>query len=78
MKLNLVRRLVALRAHRAPPGVRAPARTAWARRWWSMLSVSVQQEVGGRPHGPDEVLDLLTLRDPAACRCAERRRLLLT
>ena len=44
--VQLVRRLVALRAHRTPPAVRAPAKAARARRWWSMLSVAVQQAVG--------------------------------
>ena len=43
--VKLVQRLVALRAHRAPPAVRASAKAAWARRWWSVLSVAVQQAV---------------------------------
>ena len=30
---QLLRRLVALRAHRTPPAVRAPAKAPWARRW---------------------------------------------
>ena len=39
----LVRRLV---ARRAPPAVRGPARAAWARRWWSVLSAAVQKAIG--------------------------------
>ena len=34
------------RACRAPPAVRGPAHAAWARRWWSILSVAVQRAVG--------------------------------
>ncbi|OLQ08377.1 hypothetical protein AK812_SmicGene8160 [Symbiodinium microadriaticum] len=80
--VKLVQRLVALRAHRAPPAVRASAKAAWARRWWSVLSVAVQQAVAhtalGRAQampGPahtdapalDEVLHLADPdRDPAA------------
>ena len=30
---------------RAPPAVRSAASSAWARRWWAMLAVSVQQAV---------------------------------
>ena len=41
----LVRRLVALRALKAPSGVARP-RKSRARRWWSVLSVAVQQAVG--------------------------------
>ena len=44
--MALVRRLVALRSCRAPPPVRVPARAAWARRWWSVLSTAVQQAIG--------------------------------
>ena len=33
---------------RAPPAVRGPAQAAWARRWWSILSVAVQAP-GPRP-----------------------------
>ena len=41
--MSLVRRMVALRSCRAPPAARGPARAAWARRWWSVLSTAVQQ-----------------------------------
>ena len=36
---------------RAPPAVRAAATAAWARRWWSMLSVAVQQAVASTALG---------------------------
>jgi len=69
--VQLVRRLVALRAHRAPPAVRAPAKAAWARHWWSVLSVAVQQAVGytapmpGPAHSDAPALDeVLDLADP--------------
>ena len=74
--VKLVQRLVALRAHRAPPAVRAPAKAAWARRWWSLLSVAVQQAVGhtalgraralpGPAHADAPALDeVLHLADP--------------
>ena len=39
-------RLVALRSWRGPPAARGPARAAWARRWWSVLSAAVQQAIG--------------------------------
>ena len=39
---RFVRDLVRLRAQRAPPAVRGAAASAWARRWWSALSVAVQ------------------------------------
>ena len=70
----------ALRAHRAPPAMRAPAKAAWARRWWSVLSVAVQHAVGhtalGRAPampGPaladapafDEVMDLAGPEGPS-------------
>ncbi|CAE7938431.1 ccdc135, partial [Symbiodinium necroappetens] len=76
----LVRRLVALRALKAPPAMRAPAKAAWACRWWSVLSVAVQQAVGhtalgrarampGPAHtdAPDlsEVLDLADPEGPS-------------
>ncbi|OLP76333.1 Copia protein [Symbiodinium microadriaticum] len=40
-----VRDLVRVRAQRAPPAVRSAASSARARRWWTMLAVSVQQAV---------------------------------
>ena len=50
---RFVRDLVRLRAQRAPPAVRGAAASAWARRWWSALSVAVQLAVAstalGRP-----------------------------
>ena len=76
----LVRRLVALRALKAPPAMRPPTKAAWARRWWSVLSVAVQQAVGhtalgrarampGPAHtdAPDlsEVLDLADPEGPS-------------
>ncbi|CAE7558352.1 unnamed protein product [Symbiodinium natans] len=81
--VKLVRRLVALRAHRAPPGMRAPARTAWS---LVVLSVSVQHAVGhtalGRARatpgpawtaapGLDEVLDLADAEGPSASAARE-------
>ena len=42
---QLLRDLVRVRAQRAPPAVRTAASSAWARRWWASLSVSVQQAV---------------------------------
>ena len=42
---QLVRDLVRVRAQRAPPAVRSAASSAWARRWWTMLAVSVQHAV---------------------------------
>ena len=42
---QLVRDLVRVRAQRAPPAVRRAASSAWARRWWTMLAVSVQHAV---------------------------------
>ena len=70
--MKLVQRLVALRAHRAPPAVRAPVKAAW----WSLLSVAVQQAVGhtalgraralpGPAHADAPALDeVLHLADP--------------
>ena len=71
---RFVRDLVRLRAQCAPPAVIGAAASAWARRWWSALSVAVQLAVAstalGRPWpaaaqpwsdgGPtlDRVLDL--------------------
>ena len=40
---RFVRQLVRVRAQRAPPAIRAAAAAGWTRRWWSMLSVAVQQ-----------------------------------
>ena len=48
---RFVRDLVRLKAYRAPPAIRAAATVAWARRWWSMLSVAVQQAVAGTALG---------------------------
>ena len=42
---QLLRDLVRVRAHRAPPAVRSAASSTWAKRWWAMLAVSVQQAV---------------------------------
>ena len=42
---QLVRDLVRVRAQRAPPAVRSAASSAWARRWRTMLAVSVQHAV---------------------------------
>ena len=41
--LALVRDFVRLRRLRAPPALRHAAATAWARRWWTQLSVAVQR-----------------------------------
>ena len=49
--LQLVRDLVRIRAQRAPPALRQAAASAWARRWWSQLSVSVQQAVASKALG---------------------------
>ena len=50
---GLLRDLVRVRACRAPPALRAAAASGWTRRWWSILSVAVQQAVTstalGRP-----------------------------
>ena len=48
---RFVQDLVRLKGHRAPPALRAAACGAWARRWWSMLSVAVQQTVGSTALG---------------------------
>ena len=48
---SVVRRLVRLRACRAPAPLRAAAGVAWARRWWSALSVACQQAVGSTALG---------------------------
>ncbi|OLP76058.1 hypothetical protein AK812_SmicGene44057 [Symbiodinium microadriaticum] len=45
---RLVQDLVRLKGHRAPRALRAAASGAWARRWWSMLSVAVQQAVASK------------------------------
>eukprot|EP00439_Symbiodinium_sp_Y106_P043359 s3366_g5.t1 len=42
---QLLRDLVRVRAQRVPPAVRSAASSEWARRWWAMLAVSVQQAV---------------------------------
>ena len=42
---GLLRDLVRVRACRAPPALRAAAASGWTRRWWSILSVAVQQAV---------------------------------
>ena len=41
--LALVRDLVCIRMLRALPALRHAAATAWARRWWTQLSVAVQR-----------------------------------
>ena len=43
---ELVRQLVRVRALRAPPALRAAASSAWARRWWRMVSIALQHAVG--------------------------------
>ena len=48
---GFVRDLVRLKAYRAPLPVRAAATAAWARRWWSMLAVAVQQAVASTALG---------------------------
>ncbi|CAE7641677.1 unnamed protein product [Symbiodinium sp. KB8] len=48
---SFVQDLVRLRAYRASPAVRAAATAGWARRWWSMLSVAVQQAVASTALG---------------------------
>ncbi|CAE7189190.1 unnamed protein product, partial [Symbiodinium sp. KB8] len=51
---QLLRDLVRVRAHRAPPAVRSAASSTWAKRWWAMLAVSVQLAVTmavGKPQG---------------------------
>ncbi|CAE7244106.1 unnamed protein product, partial [Symbiodinium natans] len=48
---GFVRDLVRLKAYRAPLLVRAAATAAWARRWWNMLSVAVQQAVASTALG---------------------------
>ena len=73
---QLVRDLarVRVRAQRAPPAPRAAATSAWTKRWWATLAVTVQQAVSSTvlgspwpvpPHAgqlpgpaPDRVLDL--------------------
>jgi len=40
---TLVRDLVMLKAHRALHAIHTAASSGWARRWWGMLSVVVQQ-----------------------------------
>ena len=48
---ELVRQIVRVRALRAPPALRASASSAWARRWWGMLSIAVQHAVAGSALG---------------------------
>ena len=48
---RFVQDLVRLKGHRAPPALRAAGSGAWARRWWSMLSVAVQQAVASTALG---------------------------
>ena len=78
---GLLRDLVRVRACRAPPALRAAAASGWTRRWWSILSVAVQQAVTsialGRPWplpphaaratGPplDRLLDLAEAEGPS-------------
>ena len=84
---GLLRDLVRVRACRAPPALRAAATSGWTRRWWSILSVAVQQAVTstalGRPWplpphaaratGPplDRLLDLAEAEGPS---CLPGRR----
>ncbi|CAE7262951.1 unnamed protein product [Symbiodinium natans] len=49
--LQLMRDLVRVRAQRAPPALRQAAASAWARRWWSQVPVSVQQAVASTALG---------------------------
>ena len=51
MAARLVRDLVRVRAHRAPPAVRSAAAAGWSRRWWGMLAVAVQQAVASTALG---------------------------
>ena len=48
---SFVRDLVRLRAYSAPPAVRAAATAGWPQRWWSMLSIAVQQAVASTAVG---------------------------
>ena len=78
---SFVRQLVRVRAQRAAPAIRAAAAAGWKVRWWSMLSVAVQQAVastalGGpwqQPLRPARLWMLCcsgpTLLAPAACPC---------
>ena len=85
----LLRDPMRVRAQRASPAVRTAASSAWARRWWAILSVSAQQAVTSTalgspwpapPHasqqqGPelDRVLDLAYTAGRVACRSAATR-----
>ena len=85
----LLRDLVRVRACRAPPALRSAAASGWTRRWWSMLSVAVQQAVAstalGRPwpqppHAPcatgpplDRLLDLAEAEGPSRLPWRHRR-----
>eukprot|EP00973_Karenia_brevis_P071622 9952671-Karenia_brevis.AAC.1 len=40
-----MRRLVKVRARRAPPRLRRSAAVSWMRRWWSLLSIAVQDSL---------------------------------
>lgn len=51
--LTFVRRLVRLRARRAPPAVRTAAAAGWRRRWWGLLGVAVQRALGPTLLGDD-------------------------
>ena len=86
---QLLRDLVRVRAQRGPPAVRTAASSAWARRWWAILSVSGQQAVTstalgsrGRHHAMPAsnrarswigYLTLLTPQGQVACRSAATR-----
>ena len=54
--LSFVRRLVRIRSRQAPPLLRPAVASAFARRWWSMLSIAVQDALSatllGLPLGP--------------------------
>ena len=51
-----VRRLARLRCQQAPPMLRSVAQAAFARRWWALLSVAIQDALAatllGLPAGP--------------------------
>ena len=70
--VKLVQRLVALRAQRAPPAVRAPAKAAWARRWWSPgLAGTGTCRCAGPGYPWMRSYTWPTQMGRAACRCAE-------
>ena len=54
--LTFVQRLVRIRSRQAPPLLRTAVASAFSRRWWSLLSVAVQDSlvatILGLPVGP--------------------------